>query len=37
MFVTVDKHQRFEYFIIQRQLSCLNTRPATLKSRVLVQ
>jgi len=36
MFLTVDKHQRFKSSSVKRHLSGLNTRPATLKSRLLV-
>jgi len=36
MFVTVDTHQHFKYFISDRHPSGLNTRPTTLKRRLLV-
>jgi len=36
IFVTVDKHQGFKSLTIERHLSGLNIRPATLKIRLLI-
>jgi len=36
IFVTVDEHQSFKSLTVERHLSGLNIRPATLKIRLLI-